>query len=181
SCSVSTSTAPRPTLSLILFYLSFRARRPPPLFPYTTLFRSVRGRRAPDRAEGGRGGRGDRAGRRRPERRTPAERSGRPDLPHHRAAARAPPVADRCGGGPRGTPHRAHWPLTTASRTAGSLESGFSPKGQAMSRCSAAWLLACITALACASVQAQATVEVTGVVYQEQDGRPGRGSGEPGL
>ncbi|KAF1700631.1 calcineurin-like phosphoesterase C-terminal domain-containing protein [Pseudoxanthomonas suwonensis] len=50
-----------------------------------------------------------------------------------------------------------------------------------MSRRSAAWLLACISALACASVQAQATVEVTGVVYQEQDGRPGRGSGEPGL
>jgi len=50
-----------------------------------------------------------------------------------------------------------------------------------MSKHCAAWLLACVSALGCTAVQARAAVEVTGVVYQEQDGRPGRGGGEPGL
>jgi len=44
-----------------------------------------------------------------------------------------------------------------------------------------AWLLAGAAAFWCGVVHAQPAVPVTGVVYLEQDGEPGRGSTDPGL
>lgn len=56
----------------------------------------VRIRHAPDRAEGGRGGRRDRAGRGGPRRSRAAGRERRPAVPPDGAAARTRPVAGRC-------------------------------------------------------------------------------------
>jgi Predicted phosphohydrolases len=50
-----------------------------------------------------------------------------------------------------------------------------------MSKRFLAGLLACASALGCMPAQARASIEVSGVVYLEQDGRPGRGSNDPGL